>query len=408
VYRFLRHVAGRWKGKVLAYEPWNEADIPVFGGHTGAEMASYQKAAYWAIKAGNPEAIVCWNVFASDNPAQLAELEANEVWPYFETFNFHHYRPFEEYARFYADFRAVAGGRPLWVTECAMPLPWSGDPARKELSDQDLLEQARRLIKVYVGSIHEGTAATFYFLLPHYVEGKTQFGILRPDLTPRPAYVALAAVGRWLADARPLGRLKDNRLHAYLFRTLSDGQPRTVLVAWANRPETLGLPQKPLALYDYLGRAKETASELVLGSSPVFVILPAEAGAKCELLPPPKLLSWRPGRPCPIVLQAVWPANQLDLKQSAYRIGAGTAEITVPIYIYHFGQGQAQGTFTVKTPEGWKTRFSQQETIQPGQRLERPLQVIPPQTGFDGPATVRIEGDFGQMGRTVLSFRLVR
>ena len=51
-------------------------------------------------------------------------------------------------------------------------------------------------------------AAAFYFILPHYVEQQTQFGLIRSDLTPRPAYVALAAVGRFLADARPLGRLQ--------------------------------------------------------------------------------------------------------------------------------------------------------------------------------------------------------
>ncbi len=408
VYRFLRHVADRWRGKVLAYEPWNEADIPGFGGHTGAEMASLQKAAYWGIKAGNPEAIVCWNVFASNNPAQLAELEANEVWPYFETFNFHHYRPFEEYPRLYADFRAIAAGRPLWVTECAMPLPWTGDPARKELSDKDLREQARRLIKVYVGSLHEGTAATFYFLLPHYVEGKTQFGIIRPDWTPRPAYVALAAVGRLLADGRPLGRLKNENVHAYLFRALPDGQPKVVLVAWAARPETLSLSQKPLAVYDYLGRPKETVSDLPLNASPVFVILPPEEGEKLECLPPPKPLPLRTGQPCPIVLQALWPADQLDLKQSAYRLPPEAVQVVVPIYLYHFGQQEAKGTFRVKVPEGWKTKFPDQELLRPGDRVERQLHIhitVPP-TGWDRPATVRIEGDFGPIGQAVLSFRL--
>ncbi|HOM17753.1 MAG TPA: hypothetical protein PLQ00_10510 [Thermoguttaceae bacterium] len=407
-YRFLRHAASRWKGKVLAFEPWNEADITVFGGHTGAEMASYQKAAYWGVKAGNPEAIVCWNVFASDNPAHQADVAANEVWPYFETFNFHHYRPFDQYPRLYGDFRAVAAGRPLWVTECAMPLPWTGDPARKELSDRDLLEQARRLIKVYAGSLHEGTVATFYFLLPHYVERKTQFGIIRPDLTPRPAYVALAAVGRWLADARPLGRLKNDNLQAYLFRALPDGQPKTVLVAWANGPETLKLPQKPLAGYDYLGRPKEVASEIVLSPSPVFVLLPVEEADKLERIAPPKPLPLRPGQPCPIVLQATWPANQLDLKQSAYRLAADAAEVTVPIYLYHFGREEAKGRFTVKVPEGWTAKFSAEELLRPGDRLDRQLQVTVPAAGFDGPATIRIEGDFGPLGRPVLSFRLVR
>jgi hypothetical protein len=45
-YSFQKEMAKRWKGQVLAFEPWNEADIDVFGGHTGAEMAALQKASY--------------------------------------------------------------------------------------------------------------------------------------------------------------------------------------------------------------------------------------------------------------------------------------------------------------------------------------------------------------------------
>ena len=76
--------------------------------------------------------------------------------------------------------------------------------------------------------LHEGPAAAIYFVLPHYVEGATQFGVLHPDLTPRPAYVALAAVGRLLADARPLGRIKskDAGVFGYLFRARPDGPAR--------------------------------------------------------------------------------------------------------------------------------------------------------------------------------------
>jgi hypothetical protein len=53
-YRYFKTMSARWRGQVRAWEPWNEADIDVFGGHTGAEIATYQKAAYFALRAGNP------------------------------------------------------------------------------------------------------------------------------------------------------------------------------------------------------------------------------------------------------------------------------------------------------------------------------------------------------------------
>src|ERR1051325_10259022 len=49
-YEFYRAMAQRWHGRVLAFEPWNEADIDMFGGHTGSEMASLQKADYLGLQ----------------------------------------------------------------------------------------------------------------------------------------------------------------------------------------------------------------------------------------------------------------------------------------------------------------------------------------------------------------------
>jgi hypothetical protein len=407
-YRFLRHVAQRWKGKVLAYEPWNEADIEVFGGHTGAEMASLQKASYWGIKAGDPDAIVCWNVFASDNPAQLSDVDANQSWPYFETFNFHHYRPFEHYPHFYADFRAISAGRPLWVTECAMPLRWTGDSQKQELSDQDLCEQGRRLIKVFAGSLHEGTAATFYFLLPHYVEGQTQFGIIRRDLTPRPAYVSMAAVGRLLANARPLGKWTMDRCLAYAFRAEPDGNPRIVIVAWSNETASLTLPEKPFEIYDYLGRRREADREIALSSSPIFIVLPETAAATLSLVEPPKPATVRQGEPCPVVLQSIWPTDRVDLKRSAYRLGTDSEKRVIPVFGYNFGDKPLTGQFAVKVPDGWKASFPEQGTLGPGERLQWELRLEPGPWGPEEVTTIRIEGDFAAAGRAILSLRLVK
>ncbi len=257
-YRFYREMARRWQGKVLAFEPWNEADCSTFGNHTGSEMATMQKASYLGLKAGNPKVIVCQNAFTSDRrPTTLADFHANRAWPYFDTFNHHNYEPFEHYAPHYVAYRAVSAGRPMWLTECSLPVPWSGDKKLQEPTASDLRVQAERVAKTYALSIHEGSAATFYFILGHYVEGQTQFGLLRRDLTPRPGYLALAAVGRLLAGARPLGQLKteDPALHGFCFRAKPDGKQRVVLVAWSDGPSyrLTMLRAAPLQVFDHLG-----------------------------------------------------------------------------------------------------------------------------------------------------------
>ena len=54
IYQFLRHTAARWKGRVEAFEPWNEADIEMFGGHTGAEIGRWIRWLIWASRRATP------------------------------------------------------------------------------------------------------------------------------------------------------------------------------------------------------------------------------------------------------------------------------------------------------------------------------------------------------------------
>jgi hypothetical protein len=408
-YRFYREMARRWRGQVPALEPWNEADIPAFGGHTGAEMAAMQKASYLGLKAGARQAIACLNVFALPNRAQLADLYANEAWPYFDTFNLHHYVPFEEYPRVYRDFRPVSAGRPLWVSECALPVSWTGDEQLKEPTDADLRIQAERVAKTFACSLHEGSANTFYFMLPHYVEGQTQFGLLRPDLTPRPSYVALAAVGRLLADARAVGRLETAQaaVRGFLFRAKPDGHRTTVLVAWTTEGRAvLELPGSPGAVFDHLGRKQEPASSLSLSPAPVFAFLSDTCVKQCKILPPPASPPRLGGKPSPVVLQAQSPQASISLSQSAYRVSSERSE-SMPVFAYNFSDFRVKGFLRVEAPQGWKATLPTRVEIAPQSRTELLLQLDCRESEPTLLGTIRVEGDFGRVGKSVLSLRLV-
>jgi hypothetical protein len=405
-YRFYREMAGRWPGQVLAFEPWNEPDIDTFGGHTGAEIASLQKAGYLGLKAGNPKISAALAVFALHNPAQLEDFQANAAWPYFDTFNLHHYEPFEHYPKLYADFRAVAAGRPLWTSEAALPVKWA-DAATQEPTDADLRVQAERVARTFACALHEGTLL-FYFLLPHYVEGPTQFGILRRDLTPRPAYLALATVGRLLAGAEPLGRLPtDEGRQAYLFRATPNGEPCDVLVAWdAGGRSLLALPVLPKAVFDHLGRDRDISTHLEIGSAPVFAVLPKGAGRQLGPISPPQTPKRLKGEPSTVVLQALWPEAGTDLKQSAYRIAANEPTV-VPVFAYNLGDKTARGPISVDAPAGWKVAFDKVLELAPDERREIALSVTPATGPTTTPGTVSITGDFGRSGRAVLSVRFL-
>jgi hypothetical protein len=304
LYDFCNAMARRYEGRVLAWEPWNEANIPMFGGHTIDEMCAHQKAAYLAFKAAKPDLTVCWNVYAeSGTPLHVQGVLDNEAWPYFETYNIHTYTKPDDYLSAFAPARKAACGRPIWLTECGIGLPWQTERPWSELSADDERRQAQFIAPSYASSLFAGVNRHFFFILGNYAENKIQFGILRHDQTPRPAYVALAVVGRLLAGARPLGRFireqsPDTRIYA--FHASPDGHERDVLVAWAIKPTDISWPtgMAPEAVYDYLGRRIGTSLPANLTPSVSFIVLPAGDAAKLSLQPPMAASAPRPGGIC--------------------------------------------------------------------------------------------------------------
>lgn len=407
-HRFMEAMARRWRGLVLAFEPWNEADTPNFGGHIGSEIAAYQKACYLGLKAGNPDVIVCQNVFASPHPNVLADFNANLVWPYFDTFNLHHYTSTDEYVGVYAAFRAISAGKPLWVTEFNLPVQWAGDEKEQEPTDADLRVQAERVAQLFAAALHEGPAVALYFLLPHYSEGQTQYGVLCKDLTPRPAFIALAAVGRILADARPLGRLRpDNVTRVFAFRARPDGEERDVVVAWTMGGQSvLELPVTPLAVFDHLGRAQTNVTRsLKISPAPMFAVFKKDALNPTMLQSPPRKPALKPGNPSPVVLQALMPEEKVDMNLSAYICSSAKPE-SILVAAYNFDRQPVTGELTATAPDGWRVTLPSRLELSPGERKELTVTVDSRGRTTTPADVVRIAGSFGSAGEAVLSLRL--
>ena len=406
IYNFYRELALRWQGQIEAFEPWNEADIKEFGGHTGSEMATLQKAAWLGLKAGNPGLTVCQNVFAIHRLATLHDFQDNEAWPYFDTFNLHHYDPLQDYPRLFQEFRSVSAGKPMWVTECNVIVQWK-DEKTKEPSEADLRVQSERVTMIYSMDIYEGAQAVFYFMLPHYVEYQRQYGVLHPDLTPRPAFLAVAAAGRLLADARPLGRVQsiNSEMHGYLFSAKPDGRQTDILVIWSNTNTTFVLQKPPTACFDHLGRARAVSSNVLkVSRAPLYFEL--AKGTRPALIAPPKPEKLLTGRPGPVVLQALLPEKDIVLKESAYRLPEGR-EMIIPVLLYNFGAKTVRGKLKVKTPTRWAAEMAHEVEIEPGERKEVRLLLTHPVADGMTNAGIRITGRFGDGGGSpVLAFRL--
>jgi glycerophosphoryl diester phosphodiesterase len=425
-----RGLAERFQGRVAAWEPWNEANIVTFGGHTVDQMCAWQKAAWLGFKAGDPEVIVGWNVTTTvPTPAQTEGVLANETWCYFDTYNIHSYDWSHAYAELWKPARAAVSGRPLWVSESDRGTPhlkqgpWFDQDPRLERLKAEWLAQS------YASSLFAGTRRHFHFILGHYHEPNgVQFGLLRLDFTPRPAYAALATVGRCLAGARVLGRYRPGSdVSVYAFRAFPDGQERDVLVAWAEkeadwdgRGRTSATWKSPVNLdvqevVDYLGRSRAKALPSTLSSAPVFVFLPPGQAATLPLEPPPSLAPVRAGTPSPVVLQLSLPRNATvrveDLPWSeghAYAINPGQL-LDLPIHAYNFSPARTHGRLThERSPEGWDVQLPGSElTVEPNDRLALHATLRVPERVACRDGWVVLRADCGAQGQPVLAFRVL-
>jgi len=429
VFELGRALAARYQGRVGAWEPWNEANVGTFGAHTVDQMCAWQKAAWLGFKAGDPEVIVGWNVTTTvPTPAQTEGVLANETWPYFDTYNIHTYDWSHAYAELWKLARAAVSGRPLWVTEAdrgtphLKQAPWFDQDPRLERLKAEWLAQS------YASSLFAGTRRHFHFILGHYHEPNgVQFGLLRLDLTPRPAYAALAAVGRCLAGARALGRWRPGGdVNVYAFRASPDGQERDVLVAWAEKEADWdGRGHAPVswrppvnldvqAVVDYLGRPRGKTLPATLASAPVFVFLPVGQAATLPLEAPPALAPPRWGAPSPVILQLSLPRQATvrveDLPWSegyAYTVKPGQA-LELPIHTYNFGTAPVEGRLAIeRLPQGWALQLPAPDlTVEPQGRsaLHASLRVPVDADCRDGWVVLR--ADCGASGRPVLAFRV--
>ncbi|MCA9229875.1 MAG: hypothetical protein KDA57_04435 [Planctomycetales bacterium] len=429
-YSFGKAMSARFAGKVLAWEPWNEANVATFGGHTMDEICSLQKAAYLGIKAGNPEVTVCWNVTTGVPTARQTEcVLENETWPYFDTYNVHTYDWPDAYELLWGPVREAACGKPIWVTESDRGIASESDSPTRDLSPANAILKAQFIAQSYASSLHAGANRHFHFILGQYGERDIQFGLLRHDLTPRPSYVALAAVGRMLAGAHCLGRyLVEGQpdVHLIAFRGQPNGAPRDVLVAWVERPgdwpvRGKGETQWPLPkslrveeCYDYLGRMQGKGSPAGLSSAPIFAALPL---GECDqlALQTPRKANVREGSAAPIVLQCLLPKEQ-RLQDTSIR-WAGQfehavpleTETEVPIFAYNFSDREVAGQILLEGfPANCEVSLDRWEVrLPPMGRQLIPFHVKLTKQAVEGNGWIKLRGEFGDAGRPVLAFRLV-
>jgi hypothetical protein len=249
---FLRTIAGRLGSSVDAYEIWNEPDEKVFwkNSATPAQYTALLKAAYPAVKAGNPSAAVVVGGLVGGDTAFLKGLYDNGAKGYFDAVGMHTDHAcgrdspkiafkeadgsigrysFTAYRELHKLMVARGDSKPIWMTELGWSVTHekcSYDPSLPGgVSDAQQAQYLREAYGCLAAEpyMQRGT----WFSLGDYGNADNagnRFGLMDTSLTnPRPAFEAFKAAGGIAADPN-CGPGASTTLDPGVSKGLVDGQ----------------------------------------------------------------------------------------------------------------------------------------------------------------------------------------
>lgn len=213
--RFMTWLAGRFRGRVAAYEIWNEPDSRDFFTGSVEEYAALVRAAHPAVKAGDPSAQVVLGGPTNNNTDWLRSVYRAGVAGSFDVLATHPYMgpadlppetPDRRGDNIYLLTHVAAvhqlmkangdGGKPIWFTEFG----WSshanrGDEASWErgVSLQQQADYTLRAIRLVRSRFPYVTAMMLYNERDRATGDVhlDNYGILGRDLSEKPVYAAL-------------------------------------------------------------------------------------------------------------------------------------------------------------------------------------------------------------------------
>ncbi|MBA3383436.1 MAG: cellulase family glycosylhydrolase [Actinobacteria bacterium] len=207
-------LARRYRGRVAAYEVWNEPNLTDFWTGTVEDYVRVLRAAYPAFKRGDRKALVVFGGPSGNDDVFIRRAYAAGARGSFDVMATHPYQGSADAPPEYVDdgerwwlthvpsvrramIDAGDAKKPIWFTETG----WSAhandpDTARWRLGVDERIQAdyATRMLRL-VRTTYPYVTHVFWYSEWARLEGEDVhlrgFGLLRPDLSPRPVYDAL-------------------------------------------------------------------------------------------------------------------------------------------------------------------------------------------------------------------------
>jgi hypothetical protein len=208
---FIRYVATRYRGKVSAWEVWNEENTSRFWS-TGPSPSAYVpllKATYPVVKSVDPNALVVFGGVSQNDYGYIEGAYAAGAKGYFDVMAAHPYPgPSPPEATWYSGSRisstsfsgfreirksmlARGDDKPIWLTEFGWSTTTTETWGVTQAQQADYLTRAYRLLESYPYV----QIAYWYNLRNNFWNSdadtwETQLGLMRTDFTHKPSYAA--------------------------------------------------------------------------------------------------------------------------------------------------------------------------------------------------------------------------
>ena len=401
-YTYTKAAAAHFAGRIEAWEVWNEADIG-FWPDLGDRFAGIQKSFYLGYKAGNPQLKVlevsyCRGVCRFDEV-----LLEQGIADYYDIFNWHIYAPPPSYPGALAAYTALldkhkVGDRPIWLSEAGIHLMGTEGPGRSLLNEGQQHLQCQFAAPSALMSLISGTDKHFFFVLPSYLENGVQFGLLKPDLTPYPAFLGLSACANIIGRGDYLGKytLPDTNVEARAFSTPKG----IVLVLWSSQTTAVSIPtaKARVTVADVFGHGEATAPvdgkiTVKVGPDATYLI-GLDAAVRGKLTGAPRKRGVLPANKPAKVLLVGRTNLPADRGRNTYAVKIGEPfEYDVDVYNLD-EKAETKGKIALKLPAGWAAdRTEVPLTLKAMDRQSLKFSITP-QNAAMGLLSVRCEGQF--------------
>jgi hypothetical protein len=295
---YVRQIVGRYKGRVIAWEIWNEPNIqPFWSPRPSAELyAKLLKAAYKAAKEADPDCVVLGGALAGPDSDFLAGMYEHGAKGHFDALSYHNYGQALDLAE---ELNAIehlrrvlrANGepdKPIWHTESGF---YTGPQG---LSEKD---QAARLVRYSIAQLALGIERVCQLTVADWTDDPTHHdrsvyrGVTRANYHKKVSYGAYRTMTNRLAyktlrsSFRPLPGVR-----GFLFEGATEADRVLVLHRdWEAKPALVQLDfDNPTLLMQTMtgdwrvSRSADGVHQVMLEREPLYLLDPGPAVLRYE------------------------------------------------------------------------------------------------------------------------------